>query len=112
MTPFVINNYFTNSYPFWLIFWRLKLETSARQCRHVSKSIKNWFQKERIEILNWPSCISDLNPTENLWSHLAHQVYANNRQYDSEYELELAIINKWDKIPKFLLENLINSMKN
>lgn len=79
---------------------------------HVSKSTKNWFQKERIEVLNWPSRSPDLNPTENLWGHLARQVYANNRQYDSVYELELAIVDKWDKIPKSLLENLINSMKN
>ena len=58
----------------------------------MSKSTKNWFQKEIIKILNWPSRSPDLNPTENLWGHLARQLYANNLQYDSIYELELAIL--------------------
>lgn len=89
--------------------WKFQQDNAS--C-HVSKSTKNWFQKERIEVLNWPSRSPDLNPTENLWGHLVRQVYANNRQYNSVYDLELSIMDEWEKIPKSLLENLINSMKN
>ena len=88
-----------------------KFQQDNASC-HVSKSTKNWFQKERIETLNWPSRSPDLYPTENLWGHLACQVYANNCQYGPVYKYELAIMDEWDKIPKSLLESLINSMTN
>ena len=78
----------------------------------MSKSTKNWFEKERIKILNLPSHNPDLDPTEHLWSHFACQVYANNHQYDSVSELEIDIMDEWDKIPKSLIETLINSLKN
>ena len=68
--------------------------------------------REKIEIFNCPSRSPDLNPTENLWGHLALQVYANNRQYDSVHELKLAIMDERDKITKSLIETLINSLKN
>ena len=77
----------------------------------MSESTKNWFQKERIESLNWPTLNPDLNPTENSLGHLARQMYENNRQYDSVYELELVIMDDWDKILKSLIETLINSLK-
>ena len=74
----------------------------------MSKSTKNWFQKERIKILNWPSGSPHLNPTEDLWGLLARQVFVNGCQYDSVYELELAIMDEWVKTPKSLTKILIH----
>lgn len=79
---------------------------------HTSKSTKEWLKREKIDVLPWPSRSPDLNPIENLWGYLSRQVYENNKQYHSTYELEMAIMEKWDNIPESFLKKLINSMPN
>lgn len=72
---------------------------------------KTGLKNKSLMIYSWPSHSSVLSLIGNLWT-LSRQVYRNNKQYHPAYELELAIMEKWDHIPEFLLKNLINSMPN
>lgn len=79
---------------------------------HTSKSTQEWFKREKINVLPWPSRSPDLNPMENLWGILCRKVYANNKQFLSANELEVAIVKEWHNISESELNHLVTSMKN
>lgn len=43
---------------------------------HVSRTRRNWFQKQEIEVLKRPVHSRDLNPIGNMWGNSARRVYA------------------------------------
>ena len=60
-------------------------------------------------MLDWPSNSPDINPIENLWSIVKHNV--EKRFPRNIGELNQYMVEEWDKIPQSFLVNLINSMK-
>lgn len=79
---------------------------------HVSNSIKLWFAKKKIQIMEWPACSPDLNPMENIWGWIVRRIYADNKQYQNVVELRRAINNTWEEITLDFLENYVSSMPN
>uniref|UniRef100_A0A914QHT3 Transposase n=1 Tax=Panagrolaimus davidi TaxID=227884 RepID=A0A914QHT3_9BILA len=79
---------------------------------HVSRSTKGWFDRKRINVMDWPPRSPDLNPMENLWGILVRRIYANNKQYDTKEELKQAILDAWDAIDVQVINNLVNNMQN
>lgn len=79
---------------------------------HASRSTKDWLQSKNIRTMEWPAKSPDLNPMENLWGIMAHQVYNHGRQYDTKQQLDNAIKKSWSQLPQETLQNLTNSMPN
>lgn len=77
---------------------------------HTAKVVKAWFQREHIQVLDWPALSPDLNIMENAWGWLARKVYEGGRQYDSINELISAIHRTWDAMPMNVVKNLFDSM--
>lgn len=49
------------------IIWRFKQNNDPK---YTSKYVKQWFDENLVHNLRWPDQTSDLNPIENLWTHI------------------------------------------
>lgn len=66
--------------------------------KHASHLVKNYLQKSKVNVIEWPAQSPDLNPIENLWSVLKSRVHA--RRPTNLKELELFAKEEWAKIPE------------
>ncbi len=68
--------------------------------------------KVKAKIL--PPKPTDINPIENLWGIVTHEVYGGTKTYTSVESLQTAIKAAWVGIQanKGLRQNLVNSMPN
>jgi transposase len=76
--------------------------------KHTSKVLKDFFDKKKIRVLQWPSQSPDLNPIEHLWEHVKRQTIdfrpTNKQQlFDKLNEI-------WCNIPLSAIINLVDSM--
>lgn len=79
---------------------------------HRAKVNILWFERQKINVLPWPSLSPDLNPMENLWGLLTRKVYANGCQFYTTQELKSAIIRAWTEVTDNDRHQLVNSMPN
>ena len=73
--------------------------------KHCSKSTKAFMQRNKYNVLEWPSQSPDLNIIENLWDDLKRAVHA--RQPSNLTELEMFCKEEWSKIPSSRNQTLI-----
>ena len=78
--------------------------------KHTSIMAQNWFKKNKIEVLDWPSKYPGLNPIEHLWFYLKRRMGSYKVQPLSIYELWKRVQDEWNNIPNELCLELINSM--
>ena len=76
--------------------------------KHVASKTMEWFANNHVTILSWPPQSPDLNPIENLWSIVKRNV--ENRSPKDLEELEMFMVEKWERIPDEILESLVDSM--
>ena len=86
--------------------WRFQQDNDPK---HTSRRAKEFLQESVPEVLEWPSNSPDINPIENLWSIVKHNVEKRfPRNID---ELNQYMTEEWEKIPESFLVNLVQSMK-
>ena len=78
--------------------------------KHTSTAARQWIDNHNIEVLNWPSQSPDLNPIEHLWQHLKRQLANYETEPAGVHELWARVEETWEKIPKDVCINLIESM--
>jgi hypothetical protein len=78
--------------------------------KHTSHQASKWFKQNNINVLKWPAQSPDLNPIEHLWYHLKWQLNAYEHPPAGMHELWEQVQMEWDKIPKEVCRNLIESM--
>ncbi|KAF2355545.1 hypothetical protein FHG87_013703 [Trinorchestia longiramus] len=55
-----------------------------------------WFDDDKIDVMKWPSQLSDVNPIENLWRILKINVHKRNPQ--NIKDLKAFFVEKWSRI--------------
>ncbi len=76
--------------------------------KHTSKKAKEWFLRNKIEVMEWPAQSPDLNPIENLWADIKKNI-SNSNPRNSKQLWEITK-SAWVSIPVERFQNLINSM--
>ena len=76
--------------------------------KHTAKSTKRLFNRLRVPIEDWPSQSPDLNPIENLWSHLNWEL--RDRKCSNLEQLFEALQEGWNKLSVDYLTTLSDSM--
>ena len=81
---------------------KLELHMAIHKCKifmqdgapcHRSKIVPQFLKSKKIQILDWPGNITDLNLIENLWTVLKHKV--SEKQPTNAKELEETIEAVW-----------------
>ena len=66
---------------------------------HSSSAVKTWLNENRIQVLKWPICSSDLNLMENLWSLLSLHLEDSNNIQPTSYQESVALVkHAWRKL--------------
>jgi len=76
--------------------------------KHTSKVVKDWFEMNNMQKLEWPSQSPDLNPIENLWSLLDRKTRC--RKPNNDDELFHILEEAWNTLSPELLDDLVSSM--
>jgi transposase len=76
---------------------------------HKAGLTRNWLSDHGFEVLKWPSYSPDLNPIENLWSHLKRVLGTYDQHPRGILELWDRVQAKWEIEPQ-VCQDLIESM--
>ena len=68
-----------------------------------------YFKKNKISKLEWPSRSPDLNSIEHLWEHIGKEI--RKQSFVGILGLKSRIKEVWDKISTNVTANLVSSMK-
>jgi len=85
--------------------WRFQQDNDPK---HTSRVAQKFLDETFPEVMEWPSNSPDLNPIENLWSIVKHNV--EKRMPSNISELRQYLADEWQKIPSTTLVNLVKSM--
>jgi hypothetical protein len=78
--------------------------------KHRSKRADKWFADHGYTVMKWPAQSPDLNPIEHLWWYLKKKLDEYEIPPSSQHQLWERCEAEWEKIPKEVCQNLIESM--
>lgn len=93
------------------IIWLFQHDNaSVHTAEECTTYLKKREKAEGFKVLDWPSQSPDLNPIENVWSHLKLQLKHRKVYPRTKAQLWGYVQEEWAKLPANLLMNLAVSM--
>jgi hypothetical protein len=78
--------------------------------KHTSKMATSWFQKNKIDKLNWPANSPNMNIIEHAWDYLDRRVHSRSPLPKNLGELWDALVDEWGTIEEEYITKLYESM--
>lgn len=78
--------------------------------KHTARRTKEWLERNKLQVLDWPAQSPDLNPIEHLWEHLKRRLADYESMPSGVHELWERVQVEWEKISKEECMHLIESM--
>jgi transposase len=83
---------------------------------HDHKSTRNCCARFRTEhgivLMLHPSTSPDMNPIEKCWRRIKQALHRRRRQPTTEAEMEVMVLEEWDRIPQKWIDELILKQKD
>ncbi|GFT06009.1 transposable element Tcb1 transposase [Trichonephila clavipes] len=77
---------------------------------HRANLVEDFLFEEGIVRMEWPACSPDKNPIEHVWDALGKRVVGRQPSPQTLQELEIALLEEWDRIPQLVIKSLIDFM--
>ena len=61
---------------------------------------KEWLERNKLRVLDWPAQSPDLNPIEHLWEHLERRLVDYEAMPSGVHELWERVQVEWERISK------------
>ena len=69
---------------------------------HTASYTQEFFERNNISVIDWPAQSPDLNPIENVWSFISHELKKSNIKNKQDLISEVTRI--WYSIPKAYIQ--------
>ncbi|GFW73056.1 transposable element Tcb1 transposase [Trichonephila clavipes] len=76
--------------------------------KHTARVVRKWLLYNVRKQVKTPPQSPDLNPIEHLWDYLDRQI--RTLEIKTKNDLKKALLEKWQKIPSFVTQNLVKSV--
>lgn len=64
---------------------------------HTGRNVRTWFKEQpNLELLEFPSRVSDLNPVENIWANMINMWQPKDEEEKSSHQLMKHVDTVWE----------------
>jgi transposase len=78
--------------------------------KHTSNLAKEWFQKKKVDKLDWPANSPDMSIIEHVWDYLDRRVRTRTSLPRNRTELWDALVEEWGNVEEDYITRLYESM--
>ena len=78
---------------------------------HTAGLTRTFLAQNNVNVLGWPSKSPDLSPIEHVWDELGRRVRNRRPKPQTRQELDAALINEWNNIPRNIIRRFTSSMR-
>jgi transposase len=78
--------------------------------KHTAKRTKEWLQRNKINVMDWPAQSPDMNPIENLWNIVDQRLRKRKEKPANVEQLWEMVQEEWKELDQQVIRNLYVSM--
>lgn len=77
---------------------------------HRAAAVREFIDARTVQQMPWPACFPDMNPIRHAWVALGRALNETDSILQSLQELARDLTEKWDALPIYNINKLVDSM--